>query len=135
MYFTRSSKRKPEINVVPMLDVIFFLLIFFMLFTTFRTDTQGFNLNLPKAVTGDNQPSQLLTVTVTEDGTIFVKDRRADADLVKSEVASYLESHPHGVVLLKADETVRYRYVVKAMDAIRAAGGYRIALAVEKESL
>lgn len=135
MYFARSHKRKSEINVVPMLDVIFFLLIFFMLFTTFRTETQGFNLNLPKAVTGDGQSAQLLTITVTQDGTTFVGDLRADAQLIQGQVRKYLDKEPQGIVLVKADESVRYRYIVQVMDSVRAVGGYRVALAVQQESL
>ncbi len=135
MNFTRSTRRKSEVNIVPMLDVIFFLLIFFMIFTTFRTDSLGFNLNLPKAVTGDSQAASLLTITVANDDSIFIDNRRVDEGLVQKAVESYLAKQGQGVVLLKADESVRYRSIVKVMDAIRAAGGYRIALAVEKESL
>ncbi len=135
MYFTRRSGRTREINIISLIDVIFFLVIFFMVFTTFRTDSQGFNLNLPKAVTGDAQAQAVLTVTVTQDGALFVKDKRADSALIQQEVEQYLAAYPQGVVILQADEAVRYRHVVQAMDAIRAAGGYRIALAVEKNAL
>ncbi|NLY55588.1 MAG: biopolymer transporter ExbD [Firmicutes bacterium] len=135
MYFARRVGRKREINIVSLIDVIFFLVIFFMVFTTFRTDNQAFNLNLPKAATGEAQNQAVLTITVTQDGALFVKDQRADSALIQREVERYLAVHPQGVVILQADEAVRYRHVVQAMDAVRAAGGYRIALAVEKNPL
>ncbi|MBE3575972.1 MAG: biopolymer transporter ExbD [Firmicutes bacterium] len=132
MRIERIRYRKPLVQIIPLIDVMFFLLIFFMVFTTFRTSTTGLNVDLPRAATGMVQSGQEYAVTIDRDGNMFWRGRRVDAAGLAQLAQADLKGHPEAVVIIRADQRVQYRYLVQAIDAVRGAGGYRLALAVEQ---
>lgn len=114
-----------------MIDVMFILVVFFIVFTTFRTDPSGIQVDLPRAATGAVHEQAELRITVTQQGTMFVNGTAASESDVRTRVQSAVRSNPSTLIIVSADRRVAYDYVVKAMDAARAAGGHRLALSVE----
>ncbi|NLA57920.1 MAG: biopolymer transporter ExbD [Firmicutes bacterium] len=123
--------KKPTIQIVPLIDIIFSVLVFFMLATTFRTHPAGLNLELPRAASWDRQASSQVTITVAKDGRMFLGERQVNTNTLRSEVSKALEKRPDLFVVIKADREARYDYIVQVMDIVRQLGGYRFGLAVE----
>jgi len=127
----RRGNRGPDIT--PMIDVIFFLLVFFMVFFTVRTAPLGLNVELPLAVTGNPQASARFEVAVDKTGAMYVSGNKVTSAQLRQALAERLQVNPDMFVIVKADKEVRYEYVVNTLDEIRSAGGYRLGLAVEQD--
>ncbi|MGM0471380.1 MAG: ExbD/TolR family protein [Bacillota bacterium] len=132
--FHRSTKRKSEVKILPMIDVLFFLLIFFMLFTTFRTTPSGLDINLPQAETVTQQKQDQVVVNLSAKGEIYLKDQLLTKADLRSEVASQLKDNSETVVIIKADRAVKYDKVVEVMDILREIGAHRLALAADSRT-
>lgn len=131
MYFQRHPRRNPEINIVPLLDVIAYLLFFFMVFTTFKTSSSQIPINLPKAQQAAAQTRAQFVVTIDEQGFMYVDGSRVDAEQLRLATAAALEAQPSLFVVIRADKGVKYEAVIAAIDAVRLAGASSLGLAVE----
>ncbi|OPZ64621.1 MAG: Biopolymer transport protein ExbD [Firmicutes bacterium ADurb.Bin506] len=132
MFAQYRSRRRPRVELTPMIDIMFYLVLFFMVFGTFRTDTAGVPLDLPRAATAADLARDHLVVTVGVDGRLYFDGRVvSDADLTRS-LLPVLKSQPDRVVIVKADRAISYERLIQAIDAIRMAGGAKLALAVER---
>ena len=113
-----------------MIDTIFFLLVFFMISTLSMARYSGLPVNLPKASTGQQTPSESAAVTIASDGTIAIDKQ----DVARAQVGEFLKSrlakNPNLLVLINADEKVEHGVVVEIMDAARQAGAAKMAIAV-----
>jgi|SRR5690554_3140175 len=131
--FKSTLKKKSSINIIPMIDVIFFLLVFFMLFTTFKTSPTGIDLELPTAVTVSEQDSSHITFDIDSSGNIYHKGNRIAVEAVETIAAEAFHNNNNIVAIINADREVRYRYIISVMDNIRQAGIYKLALAADKK--
>jgi len=129
----RQRRRAPVINIVPLIDVMFFLVLFFVVFTTFRTDPLGIRVDLPRAATGAVQQQSELRITVTQQGAMFVNGQAASPEQVRARVQEAVARRPDILIIVSADRRAAYDHVVRAMDAARQGGGVRIALSVEPQ--
>lgn len=132
--FQRNNKSKTKIKILPMIDVLFFLLVFFMLFTTFRTTPAGLDIDLPQAETVTEQKQEQLMVSVSANGQIYVDDQLLTKTDLKNEVATIIEQNPKAVVIIKADRAVAYDEVVEVMDIARQVGASKLALAADNKA-
>lgn len=132
MFKTRLKKRS-NIQIVPMIDVIFFLLIFFMLFTTFRITPEGLDIQLPQAVTVTGQEEESIEVAINKNGEIFIDGGQVSTLTLREKAQRKVENNPQLIVIIKADEEVPFKRVVEVMDTVRMVGIHRIALAAERK--
>lgn len=130
--FKSKLKKRSRIDIVPMIDVIFFLLVFFMLFTTFKTTPYGFELKLPKATTVVKSESVNIMINISSDGKLFLKDEAVDLTELKNQVKLKLANKPDSTVVIKADEKAEYKYLIQVMDAVSQVGGRKFSLAADK---
>ncbi len=130
--FGRLSRRNRTglgLDLTPMVDVVFLLVIFFMVSTTFITLESGLPVDLPQAQSSQAQSSELPTVTINQDDQIFVGGSQvAEGDLV-AVLREVLASSASDTVVLRADQSVRYGLPVRVMDLIKQAGAQRVAIA------
>lgn len=133
MDFQRTKKYNRGPDIVSMIDIVFFLLVFFMIFTTIKTTPLGLDVELPRAVTGNPQDSTSFEVLVDKSGAFHVAGKAVSGDELRQHVSRRLEVNPDLFVIVKADKQVRYEFVVAALDHIRGVGGYKLGLAVERE--
>ncbi len=131
MILELPRRRKPEIQLTPMVDVVFNLLTFFIVFTVFRGSESAIALRLPKAVTAEQAPRTPIVITVPQSGEFYVGNTALSRDALGRVLARQLSGDPERAVIIKADRSVRYERLVEVMDAVRENGGSRIALGVE----
>jgi biopolymer transport protein ExbD len=133
----RRAEDNPEINLVPLIDVILVLIIFFVITTTFDARSV-LKLELPRA---DGQPNEAqtksLSVLVNAEGRYFVDDRealRTDVESLKRTIADVAGDDRERAVLLRADARTPHQSVVTALDALGQLGFRRISIATAPES-
>jgi biopolymer transport protein ExbD len=131
--FKTTLKKKSTINIIPMIDVIFFLLVFFMLFTTFRTTPEGIDMQLPKAVTATEQNTENFIVQIDADGNYYYEDQSLELNQIISEAELANGENANLTIVISADRNTRYENVVSLMDGMRNVGITKLALAADKE--
>ena len=125
----RRNRAGLGLDLTAMVDVVFLLVIFFMVSTTFITLESGLPVDLPQAQSAQAQSSELPTVTINQDDQIFVGGSQVtEGDLV-GVLRDVLASSPTNTVVLRADQSVRYGLPVRVMDLIKQAGAERVAIA------
>jgi len=135
MRMPRRQIKKARIEIIPMIDTIFFLLVFFMISTLSMAHYSGLPVNLPKAATGEQPPGESAAITISSDGKITIDKDAVTRDLIRAVLQRRLEKNPELLVLINADERVEHGIVIDVMDAARQAGVTKMAIAVKsKES-
>jgi len=110
---------------------MFSLVLFFVVFTTFRTYEASINLQLPKASTGESALKSLMVISVDRNGDMYLLDKPLSEEQILASVKTRIAENPEEVIIIRADEQIPYLHVIKAMDIVQAGGGYNISLAVE----
>jgi biopolymer transport protein ExbD len=131
MRVPRQEQPKARIEIIPMIDVIFFLLVFFMVSTLSMTINRGLPVNLPTAASSQKDLRENLNLTLTQDGTIFLNQEPITLQDLGPRAKAALADNPELIVILNADGDVRHQAVVEAMDELRLAGAARLAIAVK----
>ena len=133
MSFLRKPSEEPRIDLTPMVDVVFLLLIFFMISTTF-VESPGISIKLPESSsqTIDLEPKEL-KIYLSQKGDIFYRDRQISLDEYKSLLAEHQAEAENTTVLLLADQESRHGKVVTLMDHARDAGFVKLAIATEQK--
>jgi biopolymer transport protein ExbD len=132
MRVRRHLRKKARIEIIPMIDTMFFLLVFFMVATLSMTLQRGIPVNLPHAATAQDELRQVVTLTLTKEGKLlFDKEPVQSADDAAARLARWKASGTDVSVVVNADRAVEHGQVVELMDAVRQAGVTRIAVAVK----
>ncbi|RME26264.1 MAG: biopolymer transporter ExbD [Deltaproteobacteria bacterium] len=131
MNFAARRRAEAVVDVTPLIDIIFQLVLFFMVSTTFVT-TPGIEVDLPKSsadvVLKDKSE---VRVWVTADGQVLIDDTPVDWEGLRRAFDEAVERDPDSLVIVKADKTVDYGRVVAVMDLARSKGLHRLAIATE----
>ena len=120
-----QRRRRPSINITPLIDVMFLLLIFFMVSSTFRDQT-GIDITLPEAQTGAQQERAQYTITVTADEVLLFEDDTITQDELKQILGDLVREEPDAVVTLSADEASPWQAVVRVIDTAREVGSTQL---------
>ena len=119
-----------EPNITPMLDVVFILLIFFIVTANFIKEP-GLEINRPDSETSEITENAAILIAIGAAGEIYMDGRRIDVRQVKANVIKLLADNPQGTVVIQADEEASADAIIKAMDGARDAGVYDISLAAD----
>ena len=130
MKLTHRPPKKARIEIIPMIDTVFFLLVFFMMASLSMTVYRGMSLSLPKAASGEPRQDRV-SVSVTRDGVIYLDRDQVEPAQLTEKLRALHEKDPEVVVVVSADGDVTHRRVVEAMDAARLAGISKMAIAVQ----
>jgi biopolymer transport protein ExbD len=127
--------RKPEVQMSPLIDIIFLLLIFYAVTTQFVAD-ERLKLKLPEAKTaedaGINRDEKPPMVTVAADGTVWIDDRIVPESELENRIKQLVERAPDDGIILKGDEGADYGVVVHVLDLARAAGAKGIQMSADR---
>ena len=132
MSFHRTQREEPRVDLTPMVDVVFLLLIFFMISTTF-VESPGISIKLPESSsqTIDREPKEI-KVYLSKEGDIYHGDKKISLDGFKGLLSEYQSDAKQTTVLLLADQDSRHGKVVILMDLARDAGFTKLAIATEQ---
>lgn len=117
-----------EIDMTPMLDIVFIMLIFFIVTTVFVKEA-GINVNKPNGTLSVMPKNANIFIAVTEDGEVWMDKRMIDIDSVRANLERLMAEQPSDVIIIQADKEAEHGIVVEVMDQIKAAGIDRISIA------
>lgn len=130
----RSMKiqEEPKLMIIPMIDIIFFLLVFFMISTMTMVQQNTFKVGLPQASSAQLDMNQHANITVMADGNIAFNKESLDKEQLIRRVQIELQRNPDLQVILNGDKDVNYGFVIETFDALKQAGVKKLSIAVEK---
>ena len=132
MEFIRQKKSSLGIEMAPMIDVVFLLLIFFMLSSSFLNP--ALKLTLPQAASEDRREPEPLTVSIDQAGNIFLNTQKVPMGELKAELAAHLSGKDPKAVRIRGDAEMPYKLFVEVMDRARQAGAEQIHIAHQSSS-
>ncbi len=125
-----NEQEEARIEIVPLIDVIFCILTFFILASLQLTRQQAIGVDLPQAGTGTPQTRDLLIVSLDDLGQVYVEQKLMNTkDDIYQSLRNYSYTNPNGLMVLYASRNSRYDEVVQVLDILREVGGSRVALA------
>ena len=128
--------RNPEdsdIDLTPMLDVVFILLIFFIVTTSFVRET-GIDINRPSAATAEKKSKGNILIAIKPNGDIWIDNRHIDIRAVRANIQLLKARFPQSSVIIQSDQEARTGALVKVMDQVRLAGVQNISIAASVDS-
>ncbi len=126
-----SPAEDVQIQIVPLIDVIFCILTFFILAALQLTRQQGINLELPRAETSTVQMRENLVVTIDATGQTYVDKQIVDRAQLYQFIKASHDQDPSKLLVLRAAQTAFYNDVIQVLDIMRAIGGNQVALATD----
>jgi biopolymer transport protein ExbD len=133
MRIRRELSRRPRIEMIPLIDVVFLLLVFFIYSMLSMTVHRGLPVNLPTASTSTVDRETFITITLQRDGRLFLEDREVDTRTLPSLLIEERKKDAEVQVYLRADREVSYQRAVEVMDLVRSAGIHKLALETQWE--
>ena len=127
----RRAFGKPEVVIIPMIDIMFFLLVFFIMSTLYMVNVKTVDVNLPKAQSAQTQLNVTYLITVRKDGSLWLEDQPIDADTLVQQARMESQKNPRFAVVVRADGDMNYSGVMELLDRFRQAGITRFGLAAE----
>ena len=131
MNFTKKISTSPEANLdlTPIVDVVFNLLIFFALSLNFSEITSSLNIKLPKAKSSETLSELQIVISIEKNNKIYINDKPFFYDQVSNHLSN---EYKNKTIVIKADETIDHGFVVKIMDLVKSSGFKKIGIAVKK---
>ena len=133
MRIKREFSRRPRIEMIPLIDVVFLLLVFFIYSMLSMTVHRGLPVNLPTASTSTVDRETFITITLQRDGRLFVEEREVNTRALPSLLIEEKKKNAEVQVYLRADRDVSYQRAVEIMDLTRSAGIHKLALETQWE--
>ena len=124
------DKDESEVNLTPMLDVVFIMLIFFIVTASFVKEA-GIDVTRPPAATAERKERGNILVAITANDQIWIDRRMVDARSLRANIERLHAENPQGSVVIQADQDSKNGLLVLVMDAARLAGVKSVALAAE----
>lgn len=127
----RRPVEEPEIIVIPMIDVMMFLLFFFMVASLAMAVQSGLPVNLPKAGNASQHPAQNITITLTSNGDVYLNTSKTAIDQIGAKLTQ-TKASTESLIIINADRNVSYGLVIAAISEAGKAGMTRFTFATEK---
>ncbi|WP_446831740.1 ExbD/TolR family protein [Candidatus Foliamicus sp.] len=127
-----GEESSSEINLTPMLDVVFIMLIFFIVTASFVKET-GIDVNRPDAPTAVRQERANILVAISASNEIWIDRRRVDPRAVRANIERLHAENPEGSVIIQADKRAFTETLVSVMDSARQAGVFNVSIAASED--
>ncbi len=125
------DEEEATIDMTPMLDVVFIMLIFFIVTASFVKEA-GIDVNRPDAATAVKKDRANILIAISDKGEIWINKRRIDARAVQANIERLHAENPQGTVVIQADKKATTEVLIKVMDASRSAGVYDVSIAAQE---
>ena len=125
--------KQPSFMIIPMIDIVFFLLVFFMVGTLYMNTEQQIPLNLPSASTSTAKSIEPITITLTTTHTLYIDNQEISSDRLAEEVQSIVKQAPRQAFVIRASKDVYYSEVIALLDMLKVNGAKYISVATERK--
>jgi biopolymer transport protein ExbD len=125
-----TEEEESEINITPMLDVVFIMLIFFIVTASFVKEA-GIDVNRPDAETAVRQERANILIAISENNEIWIDQRQVDPRALRANIERLHAENPEGSVVIQADKKSITETLIQVMDAARQAGVYNVSIAAQ----
>ena len=123
--------KTPDLMIIPMIDIMFFLLVFFMISTMYMVDLKTIPINLPTAANSSVAASTTFSVSIKKDGSIWLGDKQTDARSLAMQALMEQKANPNFAIVIRADKDADYGEVIAVLDLLRGAGINKFGLATD----
>lgn len=130
---TLGVKKEPTIMIIPMIDIVFFLLVFFMVGTLYMNTEQQIPLNLPSTSTSTAKSIEPIIITLTTSHKLYIDNREISADNLSQEVQDIVRTMPRQAFVIRASKDVYYNEVIALLDMLKVNGAKYISVATDRK--
>ena len=130
---TLGVKKEPTIMIIPMIDIVFFLLVFFMVGTLYMNTEQQIPLNLPSTSTSTAKSIEPIIITLTTSHKLYIDNREISADNLSQEVQDIVRTTPRQAFVIRATKDVYYNEVIALLDMLKVNGAKYISVATDRK--
>lgn len=131
MRLSRFQPKKARIEIIPMIDTIFFLLVFFMIASLAMTTMKGVPVNLPKSSSAADRPMVKVVLTLSETGSYYIDKKKVVFDQIFPEMKARLTENPKLVVVINCDKKQSWARGIELADEAKRAGAQLLTIATE----
>ena len=128
MYYKEENKSENQINILPMIDIIFAILSFFIISSLFLTRIDSIKVNLPESSTAINEKNKPLIISISSDEKIYFEEQLIKVNNLSRLVKSSLGKLENSLIILRADKLVRHGFIIKVLDELRKIKNIKIGL-------
>ncbi len=125
-----DEEEEDAVNLTPMIDIVFIMLIFFIVTASFVKES-GIDVNRPNAATAERKEKGNILVAISDDNQIWIDRRQVDPRSLRANIERMHSENPNGAVIIQADEESKNKLLVLVMDAARMAGVKNVSIAAE----
>ena len=129
--FLDFEEENSQINILPMIDIIFVILSFFIVSSLYLVKLETIPVNLPSAVNSNQEKDSLIVVTLNLDNRVFIDDKFIDISTLENEIRSKLKGSDYKKVVIRADKGIKYGKVVSILDVLRKIENIKIGVSTE----
>ncbi|PQL20857.1 biopolymer transporter ExbD [Veillonella denticariosi JCM 15641] len=132
----RSSigiQKEPSIMIIPMIDIVFFLLVFFMMSTLYMNTEEQIPLNLPKASSSTAKTIEPVTISLTATHKMYINEREIVPAQLGAEIQQLVSKEPQQAFVVRASEDVPYKDVIGILDNLKLSGARYVSVATERK--
>ncbi|MCC5465993.1 ExbD/TolR family protein [Pelosinus baikalensis] len=126
-------EKQPELMIIPMIDIIFFLLVFFMMSTLYMVEQHTIPINLPQVAAVQQELSQNINITILQNGNIMFDQEEIPFSLLQKRISIGLAKQPENIFVVRADKQAEYGQVVAVLDELKMSGAHRVAVATDRK--
>ena len=127
LYYKEDIHSENQINILPMIDIIFAILSFLIVSSLYLTKVDTIPVDLPKASTSISRDKNFITVSIDKSGNLFINKIRTELQDIEVSVVN-LANENRNLVVLNADKNISYGYVISVLDVLRSIDGLKLAI-------
>jgi len=133
MYFQENNKSENQINILPMIDIIFAILSFFIISSLFLTKIDSIEVNLPESSTAISKKNNPLIISINSDEQIYFEEQLITINNLSRLVKANLGDVENSLIILRADALVRHGFIINVLDELRKLKNIKIGLSTLKK--
>jgi len=133
MYFQENNKSENQINILPMIDIIFAILSFFIISSLFLTKIDSIEVNLPESSTAISEKNNSLIISINSDEQIYFEEQLITINNLSRVVKANLGEVENSLIILRADALVRHGFIINVLDELRKLKNIKIGLSTLKK--
>ena len=129
--FLDFEEDNSQINILPMIDIIFVILSFFIVSSLYLVKLETIPVNLPSAETSNQEKDSLIVVTLNIENNVFIDEKFIDVSTLENEIRSKLRTSKNKKVILRADKGLKYGKVISILDVLRKVENIKIGVSTK----